>query len=192
MKIVDEYARDPDGTLVISPDNESRRELNSLVHRAMQGRGDVRNEEHKLRVLDSQQQMTGADRQWAVQYEPGDVIRYSRGRKVLSIAPGEYACVKDVKIEENRITVERENGVQESYDPRRLSGVTVYQEVARAFSEGDRVQFTAPSRNLHVANRELGTIQQINDTGDLGIRMDSGRGLCSISASTLISITATR
>jgi len=148
MKIVDEYARDPDGTLVISPDNESRRELNSLVHRAMQGRGDVRNEEHKLRVLDSQQQMTGADRQWAVQYEPGDVIRYSRGRKVLSIAPGEYACVKDVKIEENRITVERENGVQESYDPRRLSGVTVYQEVARAFSEGDRVQFTAPSRDL--------------------------------------------
>jgi ATP-dependent exoDNAse (exonuclease V) alpha subunit len=51
----------------------------------------------------------------------------------------------------------------------------VYQEVDRSFSEGDRVQFTAPSRDLHVANRELGTIQKINDAGDLEVRMDSGR-----------------
>jgi ATP-dependent exoDNAse (exonuclease V) alpha subunit len=28
---------------------------------------------------------------------------------------------------------------------------------------------------LHVANRELGTIEKINDTGDVQIRMDSGR-----------------
>ena len=118
----------------------------------------MRNEEHKLRVLDSRQAMTGADRQWALQYEPGDVIRYSRGSKVLGIEPGEYARVKDVNIKENRITVERENGVQKNYDPRRLSGVAVYQEVDRAFSEGDRTQFTAPSRDLRIANRELGTI----------------------------------
>jgi len=107
--------------------NESRRELNALVHRAMQQRGEVRNEEHKLRVLDSRQDMTGADRQWAVQYEPRDVIRYSRGSKVLGIEPGEYARVKDVNIKENRITVERGNGVQQNYDPSRLCGVTVYQ-----------------------------------------------------------------
>ncbi|MGA7931288.1 MAG: AAA family ATPase [Candidatus Sulfotelmatobacter sp.] len=33
--IAREYARKPEGTLVISPDNESRRELNSLIHREM-------------------------------------------------------------------------------------------------------------------------------------------------------------
>jgi len=176
-EIVREYARQPNGTLVISPDNESRRELNALVHRAMQERGDVRNEEHKLRILDSRQQMTGADRQWAVQYEPGDVIRYSRGSKVLGIEPGEYARVKDVNTKENRIRVEREHGVQKNYDPSRLCGVAVYREVDRAFSEGDRVQFTAPSPDLHVANRELGTIQKINYAGDLEIRADSGRDI---------------
>jgi AAA domain len=173
-EIACEYAREPKGTLVISPDNESRHELNTLVHRAMQERGDVRSEENKLRVLDSRQEMTGADRQWASQYESGDVVRYSHGSRLLGIEPGEYARVKDVDAKQNRITVERENGVQESYDPRRLSGVAVYQEVDRAFSEGDRVQFTAPSRDLHVANRELGTIQKVNDAGDLEIRMDSG------------------
>jgi hypothetical protein len=46
----------------------------------MQERGDVSQDEHKLRVLDSRQEITGADRQWAAQYEEGDdVVRYTRG-----------------------------------------------------------------------------------------------------------------
>ncbi|MGO8932371.1 MAG: MobF family relaxase, partial [Terracidiphilus sp.] len=174
-EIAREYAREPQGTLVISPDNESRRELNGLIHREMQERGDVSQDEHKIRVLDSRQEMTGADRQWAGQYEAGDVVRYTRGSKVLGIEPGEYARVEQVDAKENRVTIERENGEHQSYDPRRLSGVAVYHESERAFSEGDRVQFTAPSRELHVANRELGTIEKIDDAGDVRIRMDSGR-----------------
>jgi conjugative relaxase-like TrwC/TraI family protein len=174
-EIAREYARQPQGTLVISPDNESRRELNGLIHREMQQRGDVSQGEHKLRVLDSRQDMTGADRQWAAQYGEGDVVRYTRGSKVLGIEPGEYARVQQVDSRENRVTIERENGERQTYDPRRLAGVAVYHENERAFSEGDRMQFTAPSKDLHVANRELGTIGKINDGGDLQIRMDSGR-----------------
>src|SRR6266852_7809092 len=107
--IAREYAREPQGTLVISPDNESRRELNALIHREMQGRGDVSQEECKLRVLNSRQEMTGADRQWAGQYEEGDVVRYMRGSKVMGIEPGEYARVDRVDPRENRVTIEREN-----------------------------------------------------------------------------------
>jgi hypothetical protein len=57
---------------------------------------DISQEEHKLRVLDLRQEMTGADRQWAAQYEVGDVVRYTRGSKVLGIEPGEYARVENV------------------------------------------------------------------------------------------------
>ncbi len=174
-EIAREYARQPQGTLVISPDNESRRELNGLIHREMQQRGDVSQDEHKLRVLDSRQDMTGADRQWAAQYGEGDVVRYTRGSKVLGIEPGEYARVQQVDSRENRVTIERENGERQTYDPRRLAGVAVYHENERAFSEGDRVQFTAPSRDLQVANRELGTIEKVNDAGNVQIRIDSGR-----------------
>ena len=174
-EIAREYARQPQGTLVISPDNESRRELNGLIHREMQQRGDVSQDEHKLRVLDSRQDMTGADRQWAAQYGEGDVVRYTRGSKVLGIEPGEYARVEHVDTRENRVTIELKNGEHQTYDPRRLAGVTVYHETERAFSEGDRIQFTAPSKDLHVANRELATVEKINDAGDLQIRMDSGR-----------------
>src|SRR5580693_9029843 len=173
--IAREYARLPVGTLVISPDNESRRKLNSLIHREMQNRGDVSKDEHKLRVLESRQEMTGADRQWAGQYETGDVVRHSRGSKALKIEAGEYARVSHVDPEENRITIEREKGTLQTYDPRRLSGVTVHREVEHQFSKGDRIQFTAPSKGLKVANRELGTIERISSGGDLRIRLDSGR-----------------
>jgi ATP-dependent exoDNAse (exonuclease V) alpha subunit len=75
---------------------------------------------------------------------------------------------------ENLVTVKRETGEQVSYDPRRLHGVTLYRETERAFSVGDRVQFTAPNRERHIANRELGIIEKIDDSG-LQLRLDSGR-----------------
>jgi ATP-dependent exoDNAse (exonuclease V) alpha subunit len=103
------------------------------------------------------------------------LVRYTRGSKVLGIDPGEYARVDRVDARENRITIERENGAQQTYDPRRLSGVAVYQEVQREFSQGDRVQFTAPSKELQIANRELGTIEGVSHSGDLELRMDCGR-----------------
>jgi conjugative relaxase-like TrwC/TraI family protein len=173
--IAREYSRNPEGTLVISPDNESRRELNSLIHREMQNRGDVSKDEHKFRVLESRQELTGADRQWAGQYEAGNVLRYSRGSKTEGIAPGDYTRVTGVDPKENRITIERENGTFQTYDPRRLSGVSIHREAEREFSKGDRIQFTAPSRELHIANRDLGTVEQVNSHGELKLRMDSGR-----------------
>jgi len=141
----------------------------------MQNRGDVSKDEHKVRVLESRQEMTGADRQWAGQYQVGDVVRYSRGSEALKIDAGEYARVRHVDAKENRITIERENGTLQSYDPRRLSGVSVHSEVEREFSKGDRIQFTAPSKGPKVANRELGTVKKITSGGDLEIRLDSGR-----------------
>ena len=123
----------------------------------------------------ARQETTGADRQWAAQYEPGDVVRYTRGSKTHGIEAGEYARVERANEKENLVTVKREDGEHVSYDPRRLQGVTLYRETERAFSVGDRVQFTAPNRERNIANRELGTIEKIDDSGNLQLCLDSGR-----------------
>ncbi|NOT28533.1 MAG: ATP-binding domain-containing protein, partial [Acidobacteria bacterium] len=73
------------------------------------------------------------------------------------------------------ITVARHSGDRVTYDPRRLQGVTLYREADRAFAVGDRVQFTAPCRERHVANRELGTLEQVDASGRLHVRLDAGR-----------------
>ena len=50
-EIAREYVRQPESTLVVSPDNESRREINGSIHRAMQDAGQVKDEEHRVHVL---------------------------------------------------------------------------------------------------------------------------------------------
>jgi conjugative relaxase-like TrwC/TraI family protein len=175
--IAHEYVKQSEGTLVVSPDNQSRMEINQTIHYAMQDAGKMPYREHEMKVLVARQEITGADRQWAAQYEPGDVVRYTRGSKTHGIEAGEYARVEQGNEKENLITVKRENGEQVSYDPRRLHGVTLYRQTERGFSQGDRVQFTAPNRERHIANRELGTIDKADDRGNLQVRLDSGRTL---------------
>ena len=90
-EIAREYVRQPENTLVVSPDNESRREINQHIHRAMQDAGRVAGVEHTVRVLNARQELTGADRQWAQNYEPGDIVRYAKSSKAHGFEAGEYA-----------------------------------------------------------------------------------------------------
>src|SRR5712691_3860444 len=90
---------------------------------------------------------------------------------------GEYAQVKSIDAPNNRLTVELQDGTQRTYDPRRQQGVSVFHEEMRSFSVGDRIQFTAPVNNLRVANRELGTIENIEEDGRLHLKIDSGRSV---------------
>lgn len=53
--------------------------------------------------------------------------------------------------------------------------MTAYCEELRAFSKGDRIQFTAPANDLKVANRELGNVESIGGDRRLNLRMDDGR-----------------
>lgn len=175
--IAQEYIRDPDHTLVVSPDNRSRQEINEVIHRSMQREGHVDREDHRVRVLVLRQEITGTDRQWAERYEPGDTVRYSKGSKSLGLNAGDYARVEAVDAKENRITVSTDDGRGVTYDPRRLQGVTVYREAERAFAQGDRVQFTALDRTRDVANRDLGTIERIDPNGRLRVRLDSERSV---------------
>jgi hypothetical protein len=173
--IARDYAKSPENTLVVSPDNRSRTEINVCVHAELQRDGLVSSEEHHIRTLVPRQDLTGADRTWAERYAAGDVLRYSRASKETGIGKGEYAQVKSIDAPNNRLTVELHDGTERTYDPRRQQGVSVFREEMRSFSVGDRVQFTAPSNELKVANRELGTIESIEEGGRLHLKMDGGR-----------------
>ena len=166
------YAESPTNTLIVSPDNASRRELNSAVRQELKSNGVVAAEDHSFRILIQRQDMTGADRSWANHYEAGDVVRYARGSKSIGIEGGSYAKVTANNPFANLLTVEMQSGELATYDPRRLTGVSVYREVTHQFSVGDRIQFTAPDRALDVANRDLGTLQQIDEHGKMTVCMD--------------------
>src|SRR6202167_5915087 len=110
--IANEYAKAPASTLVVSPDNRSRAEINQKIHDELQSRGVVSREEHSVQALVPRQEMTGADRGWAQQYQANDIVRYSRSSQETGIEKGEYTRVVAVNAQENTLTVLRTNGEQ--------------------------------------------------------------------------------
>jgi ATP-dependent exoDNAse (exonuclease V) alpha subunit len=169
------YVESPERTLIVSPDNASRCELNVAVRQELKANGTLAPEDHTFRVLVHRQDMTGAERSWASHYEINDVVRYSRGSNNLGIEAGAYGAVVAIHPAANLLTVEKSSGEQATYDPRRLTGVSVYREINREFSVGDRIQFTAPDKSLGVANRDLAAIESIAPDGRISARLDNSR-----------------
>src|SRR5713101_5178853 len=173
--IAKSYVESPENTLIVSPDNASRRQLNVAVRQELKAIGTVAPEDHTFRVLVQRQDMTGAERSWASHYEIDDVVRYTRGSKAIGIEAAAYASVVAINPAANQLTVEKANKELATYDPRRLTGVSVYREIERELSVGDRIQFTAPDKSLGVANRDLAMIEAIHADGRLSARLDNNR-----------------
>jgi ATP-dependent exoDNAse (exonuclease V) alpha subunit len=128
-------------------------------------------------VLAPRSDMSGADRTWAARYAVDDVLHYPRGSRDIGIEKHSYTKVVATQPTDNLLTVQKEDGTTVTYDPARLYGVTVYRELEREFAVGDRLGFTAPSKELGVANRDLGTVQRIDKDGQLSVRLDNGKSI---------------
>ena len=174
--IAKSYAASPENTIVVSPDNASRRQINQAVRSELQALGTVATEGHTMRVLAARSDMTGADRTWAARYTVGDVLYYPRGSQDIGIEKQSYTKVIATQPDDNMLTVQKQDGATATYNPGRLYGVNVYRELEREFALGDRLSFTAPSKELGVANRDIGTVQRI-DKDQLTVKMDNGKSV---------------
>ncbi len=169
------YCQNPENTLVVSPRNRERVQINSLIHKQLQREGRVSRDDHQMTIYVNRQDMTGTERTFANAYAPGeDIIRYNRVSKVYGVDVGDYALVTAKDHASNEITVTFGSGRELTYNPQRLSGVSVYREANREFAEGDRIQFRAPFTDKRVTNGELGTIAKIGDE-EMTVKLDSGR-----------------
>jgi len=169
--IAKDYVARPENTLVVSPDNASRQEINNAIRAELQTSGVVSKEDHSMKVLTPRSDMTTVDRSWAARYQPDDVLHYTRGSKEHGIEKGSYATVVSADNKQNQITVQKADGQQATYDPKRLQGIAAYREIDRDFAQGDRIQFTANNRELAVSNRDMGTIERI-DRNQVSVKMD--------------------
>ena len=172
--IARDYVARAENTLVVSPDNASRRDINDAIRAELQGNGTLSKDNHPMTVLTQRSELTSADRNWAALYQPADVLYYTRGSKELGIERGTYATVVSTDPKANQITVEREDSQHVTYDPKRLHGIAAYREIARDFAEGDRLQFTVSKPGMDIKNRDLGTVERIDGT-DMTVRMDGDK-----------------
>jgi conjugative relaxase-like TrwC/TraI family protein len=169
--IARDYAANPENTIIVSPDNRSRQQINEAVRVELRRNGTLAENGEVFRTLSHRSDMTGADRKWAARYSDGDVLQYTTGSKAEGIERSSFATVRSVDSRANTLTVELQNGSSVTYDPRRLMGVNVLREMEREFATGDRLQFTVSNKELGVANRDLGTVTAIED-GKMAVSLD--------------------
>ena len=170
--IAKEYAARPEGTLVISPDNRSREELNTAIRAELRASGHLKPDAYTVPILINKQALTAEDRGRAGSYRIGDSVRYLRGSAVLGLEAKSYAVVLRSDTESNQITVQKADGRTVTYDPGRVKGVTVYEPEIRSFAEGDRVQFTTPWRDKAISTRDMGTVSYLDQKGNIRVRLD--------------------
>ena len=159
--IARDYAAKPENTLIVSPDNRSRQQINEAVRGELLKAGTLAKDGRQFLTLSHRSDMTGPDRTWAAMYRPGDVVQYERGSKAEGIERGSFGVVRSSEAAANRLTVEFSNGSSVEYDPKRVYGVNVYRETSREFATGDRLQFSAIHKDLGISNRDMGTITRM-------------------------------
>ena len=169
--IAKDYAANPERTIVVSPDNRSRQQINEAVRVELRAVGRLGTEQKTFSVLAHRSDMTGADREWAARYKPGDILKYEKGSKEHGIARNSTAVVVSADARNNTVTVQQQGGKPITYDPKRLKGVNAYRETEKEFATGDRIQFTAKDKGLGVSNRDLGTITTL-EPGKITVKMD--------------------
>ena len=150
--IAKDYAAKPENTIIVSPDNRSRQQINEAVRGELLKTGAIADDGQRFLTLSHRSDMTGPDRTWAAMYRPGDVVQYERGSRAEGIERGSFGVVKSNDPATNRVTVELSSGSSVEYDPKRVYGVNVYRETSREFATGDRLQFSA-------LNKELGHLE---------------------------------
>src|SRR5229473_1257955 len=162
-------------TLVVSPANSERRELNREIREMLIEHGHISRDGRDHLILVNRA-LTRTQRRHAHSYQDGDVIRFTRASSRMGIAKNAYLTVESVDRRGNALALRAVDGRQIGFQPACFRSIQVYCEEPRTIAAGDRLQFRAPQRSLKVANGEFATILEL--TGDAAVlKLDSGRPL---------------
>jgi ATP-dependent exoDNAse (exonuclease V) alpha subunit len=176
--IAQEYADSPENTLIVSPDNRSLAEINTAVREELQARRVLKSDRYEAQILVGRHDVRTEDRKHAVTYNVDDMVRFGKAVSALSVLNGEYGRVISRDAEANLVTLQLASGREVTYDPRRAFGVEIFTPEKRWFAKGERVQLTRPwkdGKRTKIANREVGTIEKLDELGNARVKLDNGR-----------------
>ena len=149
-------------TLVVSPGNDERRELNRTIRELLVATGQVsgQGQDHSILVA---KDLTKAEMKFARNYSEGDVIHFSRADKRQGIAAGAHLSVESINRQANTLTLRGPGRA-------RIRSITGAVERRPSLSMGrphagggDRLQFRIHDRANHIANGEFATITELDD-----------------------------
>ena len=158
-----------DAPLVITPMNKDRRYVNE----------NIRNELKTFGKISAQGFMTNVyvpadkreiDKTDIFSYESSDVLRFSSNIPRLGVTAGEYAEIKQIDLNNQRLTLQAD-GKEFYWAPKDLknpSGLEIYKQEVREFSKNDTIVFKRNNEELGIFNGDRAKILSVeNGTADI-------------------------
>jgi len=172
----DYLSKNPKHTLIVTPLNEDRNELNSRVREALKEDGRLQGREHVFITRESKG-LNGVQQHFAQSYSIGESILVARAGQGLKA--GQAGIVKDVDQQDHKLTVEfsgRDGRETKTIDLKTAGhNLSVYSKKTTRFMKDERVIFLKNDKRLHVKNGETGTIRDIDEKGSFSVKTDSGK-----------------
>lgn len=167
-RAVEAYLEAPRDSLLIAPSRAERAALNEGVHNALRAAGKLQGDELSRRVL-VPKDLTNAEAKDSRSYEAGDHLHFRRGSKLLGIPRQAEGIVESVA--SDHVTVRLSYGKLVSFQPSRLSGLTVAEIKSIPLAVGDSVRFRRPYKTLGVANGTRADVLRIGADGSLHLKL---------------------
>ncbi len=137
-------------TLVITPFNKDRLDINAGIREGLRTAGDLRGPDQTREVLvrpDSGGK-TRATIKEAQYYKPGDVVRSGKTYKTVNLDKGEYTRVAEVHAQRGIVVLQKQDGQRVDWEPRKNNMVEVYKSELRAVAKGDMIRITRNEGDL--------------------------------------------
>ena len=143
-------------TIVVAGTNEARRDINRAVREnlGLAGRG------HEYATL-TRRDSTQAERAFARNYAPGDVIQPERSYLRVGLARGALYEVTETG-PGNRLTVRGEKGEVIRFSPMIHRRLSVYEPERAELAPGDRIRITRNDAALDLANGDRFTVMAVS------------------------------
>lgn len=156
-------------TIVITAYNKDRQDINEGVRGGMRERGELVGKDRPSEVYESKG-WTRAVTKEAQYYKEGDVVRFGRNYKAIEANKGEYMRVAAVEPTRGVVVLEKADGRQMAWEPRKYNNVEVYDKQTRSVAQGDLIRITRNEAELkegegaaRLKNGEVGRVVALKD-----------------------------
>jgi ATP-dependent exoDNAse (exonuclease V) alpha subunit len=155
-----------DGTLLLTPRNADRDELNESARDVLRGEGALGPEQPRVTL----EKVSGsrADTRETSFYMEGQLLQFAAGNKDLRIDAGAYLRVVGVDHERGRVMLEREGRERIEWRPRedaprKAYPVVAYQERATTLAAGERIRWQRNAPGMQLLNGDVLTVQAVTE-----------------------------
>lgn len=164
-----------EGTLVLTGSRADRAELNDRIREGLKQQGVLSGPEIRAEVLVSKD-LTRAQVRESTSYEMGDVIRFGKEYRSLTVGKAEYARVVRVAPDSNTIVLKMERDARTvEWQPHRNIAVEVYRQEERTLLDGDLIRWTRNSYEQDRRNGELVRVRVDSESGTVLARERDGK-----------------